>query len=345
MKKTIEIIALILLTMTINTTMAATVGSGFSYQGELYDNGVPANDEYSFQIALVTAETGGTIITAVQFPNIQVVNGLFNIDDLDFGNTALDGTQYWLHVEVKKSSNPGSHTSLSPRQRLSAVPYAVQAEFLAANGATNGEILQFNGTYWVAQDSSAISAWDFDNNSVTTDKLVGIGTTNPNATIHISAAANDDPLRVQIGSATKFVVKNNGGMSIGVNGSPPTNGLYVQGDAKQLSSANGLLKYMVYAYCTDGLFDGNFTGPALINRSINNVNSSNINIANGADDGECVITFPSNISQRFWQTSVTGTDVNRGAHCTSNTSTSLRCYGVKLSNGSREVVNMMVLIY
>jgi hypothetical protein len=364
------------------------IGSAFSYQGELLDGGSPANGEYSFQIALMLTEVDGpTAVTFRQFSNVQVSNGLFTIREVDFGDVVYDGTEYWLQLLVKKADNPGFHTLISPRQRLSAVPYAVQAEFLAANNANNGDVLQFDGSNWVGQALNLTTAWQDNGALVTTDKYVGIKTVAPsavlhvdgpfgendllridnegsnrfyvnasgrvgirtdapNATLHVSGAAADDPMRIQIGSATKFVVKNNGGTSIGVNAFPPDNGLYVQGDVKQNANSNGLLKYMVYAFCSNGTASGgNFAPPASLNRSLNNVDSSAITITNGANEGECVIHFPSNISQRYWSVSITGTEINKGGHCNLNSSTSLRCYGVKLSNGNRDIVNMMVMVY
>lgn len=63
-------------------------------------------------------------------------------------------------------------------------------------------------------------------------QAVGIGTTSPSDALHIVGAANDDPLRVQVGTATKLRVFNNGGTSIGVNNTSgtPANGLYVDGN-------------------------------------------------------------------------------------------------------------------
>ena len=63
-------------------------------------------------------------------------------------------------------------------------------------------------------------------------QAVGIGTPNPSDALHIVGASNDDPLRVQVGTATKLRIFNNGGTSIGTNNSSgtPANGLYVLGN-------------------------------------------------------------------------------------------------------------------
>lgn len=61
---------------------------------------------------------------------------------------------------------------------------------------------------------------------------VGIGTGAPSDALHVISAANDDALRVQVGTATKLRVLNNGGTSLGTNNvaGTPANGLYVQGN-------------------------------------------------------------------------------------------------------------------
>lgn len=61
---------------------------------------------------------------------------------------------------------------------------------------------------------------------------IGIGTSSPTDALHVVGTANDDPLRVQVGTATKLRVLNNGGTSLGANNTSgtPANGLYVQGN-------------------------------------------------------------------------------------------------------------------
>jgi hypothetical protein len=60
---------------------------------------------------------------------------------------------------------------------------------------------------------------------------IGIGTTGPLARLHINSATGEDALRVQVNGATKLWVNNNGGVSVGSAFTPPSNGLFVSGDA------------------------------------------------------------------------------------------------------------------
>ncbi len=59
---------------------------------------------------------------------------------------------------------------------------------------------------------------------------VGIGTTGPNAKLHVSGAAAETALRVQVGGASKLIVDANGGLAVGSFVTPPANGLSVAGN-------------------------------------------------------------------------------------------------------------------
>ncbi len=165
------------------------VGSGFNYQGELRDGGSPANGQYDLSFALFDDPTGGTQIGSNQvFLNRTVSDGLFHIQNIDFGASAFTGGARWLRVTVRETGNPGSETTLSPRQRVSATPYAVQAEFLSRYGANPGDVLQWDGLEWdpVALGGAA-SQWQ---NGTAGDIFytggdVGIGTVNPFVSLHV----------------------------------------------------------------------------------------------------------------------------------------------------------------
>ncbi len=102
----------------------ATTGTAFTYQGSLQDGGSPANGAYDFQFLLFNAATAGSQVgSTVTLNDVNVVNGLFTVQ-LDFGGV-FDGTALWLEVRVRPGSSTGSYTTLSPRQALTAAPYAL----------------------------------------------------------------------------------------------------------------------------------------------------------------------------------------------------------------------------
>ncbi len=100
------------------------LGTAFTYQGQLRNNGSPVNANCDFQFALYDAVSGGNQIGATQTAsNIHVNNGLFTVG-LDFGNV-FTGDARWLDIEVRCPAGSGSYTPLTPRQPLTAVPYAL----------------------------------------------------------------------------------------------------------------------------------------------------------------------------------------------------------------------------
>ncbi len=103
----------------------ASVGTMFTYQGRLMDNGAPANGTYDFRFRLYTAQTGGSQVGTTKYRNdVPVQNGLFTIS-LDFGSGVFNGEERWLEVAVRPGTSTGSYTVLAPRQPIRAVPYAL----------------------------------------------------------------------------------------------------------------------------------------------------------------------------------------------------------------------------
>ncbi|RIK65965.1 MAG: hypothetical protein DCC65_11010 [Planctomycetota bacterium] len=103
----------------------ADVGTTFTYQGRLTDNGEAANGLYDFQFSLATGDwpLGFLTGTPIIVPDLEVVDGLFTVK-LDFGDS-ISGYARWLDVAVRPGASAGSYTSLLPRQELTPAPYAI----------------------------------------------------------------------------------------------------------------------------------------------------------------------------------------------------------------------------
>lgn len=114
---------------------AQSVGSAFTYQGELTDNGTPADGSYDFEFALYTTPSGGTAIDAIDASDIAVVAGLVNAS-IDFTDVPFNGQALFVEVRVRAGGSSAEYTVLSPRQSLSAVPYALYA--LSGNPGPQG---------------------------------------------------------------------------------------------------------------------------------------------------------------------------------------------------------------
>jgi formylglycine-generating enzyme required for sulfatase activity len=101
-------------------------GTAFTYQGQLQDNGSPAEGSYSLTFSLFSASSGGTAIAGPVTTNgVLVTNGLFTVT-IDFGSSPFTGPTNWLQIGVE-SNGGGSFTSLAPRQPLTPTPYAIFA--------------------------------------------------------------------------------------------------------------------------------------------------------------------------------------------------------------------------
>ncbi len=100
-------------------------GSAFTYQGRLTSGGAPVNGQCDFQFSLFDAASAGTQIGSTQSAGgVSVTNGLFTVV-LDFGGGTFNGLARWLEIGVRCPAGSGSYTTLSPRQALTAAPYAL----------------------------------------------------------------------------------------------------------------------------------------------------------------------------------------------------------------------------
>lgn len=112
--------------------------STFIYQGQLSSNGIAATGLFDVRFALYDAATSGNPISfAITNSATGVTNGLFQAA-LTFGASAFDGSSRWLELGVRTNGSTGAFTTLSPRQQITATPYAVRAaNFSGTLASTN----------------------------------------------------------------------------------------------------------------------------------------------------------------------------------------------------------------
>jgi hypothetical protein len=119
-------------------TALAPVGTAFTYQGRLTDEGGPANGAYDFQFELYDAAGGGGQVgSTVTLEDVPVSDGLFTVE-LDFGSTPFMGDARWLEIGVRGGGSTGAYTILMPRHALTAVPYALTAPWSGLSGVPSG---------------------------------------------------------------------------------------------------------------------------------------------------------------------------------------------------------------
>jgi len=107
--------------------LTAPVGTAFTYQGQLSDSGTPADGVYDFQFTLWDAGSfGDQVGPADSEDDIVVEAGILTVL-LDFGTASFDGSARYLEIGVRPGGETGSYTTLSPRQEITATPYALFA--------------------------------------------------------------------------------------------------------------------------------------------------------------------------------------------------------------------------
>ena len=132
----IQLVILVLLALLLMTTGAVAdtpVGTKFTYQGRLAAVGQPANGNYDFLFQLYDLLSGGNKEGSdVPKSPVAVKNGLFTTE-LDFGTAVFKGDARWLSIKVRKTGT-ATFTTLSPRQPITATPYAISAAWSGLSG-------------------------------------------------------------------------------------------------------------------------------------------------------------------------------------------------------------------
>jgi hypothetical protein len=109
----------------------ALVGTVFTFQGQLTYDDQPVDDLCLMRFELYDAATDGNQVGSTFYSPtpIPVQAGIFSID-LDFGNV-FDGTALWLDIAVQ--CTPDSSYASIGRQKVNAVPYAINSDLLDNN--------------------------------------------------------------------------------------------------------------------------------------------------------------------------------------------------------------------
>jgi len=134
------VIALLLL---FGVQSSAAVPQSIKYQGLLTDtSGTTLNGSQNMTFKLYDAASGGNQLWT-ESQSVNVSDGLFQVA---LGSTnpltqdIFDAAQVWLGITI------GANPELSPRERIAAVPYALQAEIAQTALATSGAEWVFAGT-------------------------------------------------------------------------------------------------------------------------------------------------------------------------------------------------------
>lgn len=135
--------------------LASPVGTAFTYQGRLTDGGSPVDGTCDFLFTLwdslsdLTGQVGGVQSET----SVPVTNGLFTVQlngAGEFGTEAFTGEARWLLIALRCPAGSGDYTPLSPRQELTATPYALslrpEAKVAGATAAVDDAIVTVENT-------------------------------------------------------------------------------------------------------------------------------------------------------------------------------------------------------
>jgi len=111
---------------------AQTLGTAFTYQGQLKESGQPANGLYDLQACLYDSPVNPTALgCAPDAPDVPVEAGLFTIT-LDFGSSAFVGQERFLELRVRPGASSDAYTPMLPRQLVRPAPEALRANAASA---------------------------------------------------------------------------------------------------------------------------------------------------------------------------------------------------------------------
>jgi hypothetical protein len=227
------------------TAAAAAQSTAFTYQGRLTGGGSPAIGSHDLRFTLYGVPAGGTIVAGpICADNVNVADGLFTVP-LDFG-AVFDGNERWLEIGVRADATPGNcgtgaYTPLSPRQALTAAPYALSVRVpLTLSGTSATHIIRgqnastTGGAAGVFGESTAVSGGTYGGQ---------FRCASPDGAVGVAGQAN---------SATGFTYG-----VVGINFS--TSGVGVRGNAL---ASSGTTYGVVGTTLSPNGYAGYFTGPA-----------------------------------------------------------------------------------
>jgi hypothetical protein len=167
----------------LGTAASASLGTSFTYQGQLKLDGEPVNAECELAFRLYDHASDDSQVASPITETVVISDGLFT-QPLDFGSGVFSGDARWLGIRVMCPGDAG-FADLG-RQALTAAPYA---HYALSTGAlhglpvtptvpTAGQVLEWDGAAWgpASDDTTTYTAGNqLDLVGTTFDVLEGTG--------------------------------------------------------------------------------------------------------------------------------------------------------------------------
>ena len=154
----LALVVLLLFNLTDRLSALRAQGTVFTYQGQLNSGGSNYTGLAEIAPALWDAASNGNQVGTNNPTSVLVgvTKGLFTIT-LDFGLAPFTaGTPRWLELGVRTTVGP--FTTLSPRQPLTAVPYAIMAGYVTTAGNATSFSGSLTGDVTGTQAATVVSA-------------------------------------------------------------------------------------------------------------------------------------------------------------------------------------------
>lgn len=290
------------------------------------------------------------VLHAVPYANNLTVNGATDNQVLTFVSDGIGGGT-WIGQD-------NTHTAASPWTVVgNEISYGGHAKLTRTTDATlntgSGTLvlgdesalnLVMDGNEILARDNGAaatlyvgVEGGAFTNGTPANKGLFSIGDNPSQITFD-----GDDIQKISNGNpANLFINFFGGGTYLSSLGELTSirGRLTVREDVKQPIASNGMMKYMVDASCSGAV--------PVINKSYNGVSNTVISISTIGIAGECIIDFPNDINDRYWQASAKHPTGSRGVTCSQigvNTD-QLKCTRFNTLTGAGVNGGIMILVY
>lgn len=221
----------------------APIGTAFTYQGAIRDNGADPTGPYDLRFSLWDAGVGGTQQGSTLVLDDHPVNTGVFAAELDFGVLAhYFATARWLQVELRPGASTGAYTVL-PRQHLTPTPHAIGLALpLAQEASVDGPLMFFRN----ASTNASASGGDFNSagpygivarSSSSASQAVGVQGENvatSGVTVGLRGVATASPTGTGVvgnGTATGAYFTATGPASTGVYAYGKLLGLYAENTA------------------------------------------------------------------------------------------------------------------
>lgn len=224
MRTTITFFAGVIVSLLVGAAMfrgGTPVDYTFTYQGQIRSAGALINGPVDLRITLWDSDVaGGQVGATNNYQAVPITDGRFALG-LNFGATAFDGSNRWVQLEFRSPAGAGQYLTLTPRDKITATPYAM----FALNGG--------NGIWNYNPESQSVSVLG---------QKVGIGTSTPTAALEVVGTGGDDAVKLPTGSIGEaelgVAMPASQQMNFGFSGNPGQYSPAVQG-VTFVAPANG----------------------------------------------------------------------------------------------------------